>query len=789
MLKNYLLVAWRNLVRNKAFSAINILGLALGLTCSLLILLWVKDERGMDHFSSYSGRLYNVYERQYYDNKVEASNSTPGVLADEMRRVLPAVQLATGMAWESLNTFQVGDKVMKENGNYAGADFFKMFDYPLLQGDAAHALTTPVSIAISRKMAADFFGSPEAAMGKSLQYQNRKSVTVTAVFADQAENMSEKFDYVLNWQTMQEENEWAKDWGNNGPRAYVVLRAGTDPAVFEKSITHFLDAYRKSTGKGFRIELDIQRFDDTYLHSNFTHGQLEGGRIEYVNLFSWVAVFVLLIACINFMNLTTARSIKRAREIGVRKVVGAFRWSLIVQFIGEALLLTFIAVGAAVMLIILLFPAFNQLMHKQMVLPLMDPHSWAALLALALGTGLLAGSYPALYLSSFRAAKVLKSLPKFSTGTLMFRKGLVVFQFVLSLLLIIGTIVVSKQVAYLRTKDLGFDRQNLIYIPAEGNLIKQYELLKQEALQMPGISAVTRLSQPPTLMQNGTRMVDWDGKVPDSKPRFVQAAVGYDYLKTMNIRLLEGRDFSPAFPTDSTGYVINEQALAKIGYKNPIGRRLNFWGHNGKIIGVVRDFHFNSLKAPIDPLILWLGDTLSYGNILVKTRPGATGEALTSLEKICKQINPAFPFTYYFADEEYLKLYTGEAMVEKLADCFAFLAIFISCLGLLGLAIFTAGQRTREIGIRKVLGASVASLFSLLSAEFLVLVLIALLIASPVAWILMHKWLQNYTYQTTLSWWILAAAGLSAILIALLTVGFQAIKVARANPVKSLRTD
>lgn len=790
MIKNYLLVAFRNIRKNKTFSFINITGLALGMACSMLILLWVNDERSMDKFNKDTDRLYSVYERQYYDNKIDAFHATPGVLADEMKRVLPDVQYASSFAWQEENTFQVGDKIIKEKGNHAGADYFKMFSYPLLTGNAATALNTPATIAISRKMANDFFGSPQNAMGKMIRYDNRKDFTVSAVFEDIGENMSAKFDFLINWHAFLEDNDWAKQWGNNGPQTLIMLKNGTNAAAFENHIKLFLDKYNKEQGKGFRIELGMQRYDDIYLHSNFgPDGKLDGGRIEYVKLFSLVAIFILVIACINFMNLTTARSVKRGKEIGVRKVVGAFRSVLIRQFIGEAILLSFLAAVVAMLLVAILLQPFNSLTQKHISFPGLNIYFWLSIIALTFITGIVSGSYPALFLSAFNPIVVLKGLPKFSSSATWFRKGLVVFQFVLSIVLIIGTIVVSKQINYIQTKNLGYDRENLIYIPLEGELTKQYDNIKQQALAMPGIKSVSRISQTPTAIQNGTYGVDWDGKDKNSKPMFTNAAIGYDFIKTMNIQMAQGREFSKEYATDSSAYILNETALKKVGYKDPIGRNLVFWGKKGTIVGVVKDFHFNSLKVPVNALILRLGEKDDYGAILVKTEPGKTKEAIASLEKICKPLNPKFPFTYQFSDEEYAKLYTSEEMVGKLANSFAFLAIFISCLGLLGLAMFTAEQRTKEMSIRKVLGANAATVFTLLSREFIILVLMALVIASPLAWLAMSKWLEDYSYHTTISWWMFVVAGVVAIIITLFTVSFQAVKAAMANPIKALKNE
>ncbi len=793
MIKNYLKIAWRNLWKNKLFSVINILGLALGMACSILILLWVQDELSVDSFHANGSRLYQVYERQYYDNRVDGVYYTPGLLASEMKKVVPEIAYATNFASNNndYNTFRVGHKILKIEGSAADSDFFKMFSYPLLEGTPKTALNTPVSIAISRKMAEDFFGSPQAAIGRTILYGNKKDFTITAVFENLPENISEKFEYLVNWDNFLKENPWAKDWGNNSPSTYVMLRPDANPALVEKKITHFLDTYNKGQkANNFFEQLGLQKFGEVYLHSNFKNGKIDGGRIEYVRLFSIVAVFILLIACINFMNLTTARSVKRAREIGIRKVVGAVRSVLIRQFIGEAVFITFIAAAISLIAVALLLPVFNSVTEKQISLPFNQPAFWLGLFGLTFMTGMLSGSYPALFLSSFNPVKVLKGVAKISAGAAWFRKSLVVFQFVLSVVLIAGTIVVSRQVNYIQTKNLGYDRENLVYVPLEGDLGPKYEVFKDEALKMPGIQSVTRMSDSnPTNMNSSTGGVNWDGKAPNLNVQFTPTTVGYDFVRTLKLKMLEGRDFSRDFATDSLGYIINEAALKRIGYTNPVGKPLTLWGKKGKIIGVLKDFHFSSLRDPIRPLIIRLNEKETYGSILVRTRPGQTKQALISIENLYKELNPNFTFSYTFSDQEYQKLYRNEQVVGKLSNAFAFLAIFISCLGLLGLAMFTAEQRVKEIGIRKVLGASAGSLFALLSKDFLILVLIALFIATPFAWFATDKWLQNYAYRTTIDWWVFALSGVLSIMIALVTVSFQAIKAALMNPVKSLKTE
>jgi putative ABC transport system permease protein len=789
MLKNYLLTAWRNFWKNRTFSFINTAGLALGMTCSLLIMLWIQDERKVDKFHANDDNLYSVFERQYYDGKIEAFHGTPGVLAEEMKKVLPEVKYGANMSWSDKVAFAAGDRIIKQEGIAVGKDFFNIFSFPLIKGKPETALNSPVSIAISRKMANSLFGSPDKAFGNTLRYQDDKELKVTAVYEDIGFASSIKADYFLNWDLFLQGNSWAKEWGNNGPRAFLVLKDGTDPVKFDKKITRFLDNYNKEQGPNFRIELGIQRFSDIYLHGKFKNGKIVGGRIEYVRLFSIVAIFILLIACINFMNLTTARSIKRSKEIGIRKVVGAVRPALIKQFIGEAVLLTLFSLVIALLIAYLLLPVFNGVTNKQIEFPVTSVQFWLTILTLSLLTGVLAGSYPALFLSAFQPVRVLKGQMKFGSGAAWFRKGLVVFQFTLSTVLIIGMIVISKQIKYIQTTNLGYDRENLIYIPIEGEYKVNYERFKNEAMALPEIMNVSRISQAPTSIENGTGGVEWEGKDPNVTPMFTQASAGYNFVKTMHLKLLAGREFSRDFLTDSVAYLINESAAAKMNMKDPVGQPLTFWGKKGRIVGLLKDFHINSLHMPINPLILHFSETEPWGVMLVRIKPQKTHEALAGLEKISRRLNPQFPFTYDFSDELYKKMYQTEQTVNGLSGYFAFLAIFISCLGLLGLTIFTAEQRIREMGIRKVLGASITSIFTLLSKEFLILVSIALLIAFPLAWWIMNDWLQDFTYHININAWVFVLAALISLAIAFSTISFHAIKAALMNPVKSLRTE
>jgi len=790
MLKNYFTVGWRSLRNNKAFSLINIFGLALGMACSLLIFLWINDERGMDHFHANGPRLYKLYEQEHMDGKMMSGYWTPGILGRELKRRFPEVQYGTTIRDKEQETFEVGDKIIKQDGIASDSDFFKMFSYPLLQGTPASALDNPSAIAISDKMARRFFGSAASAMGKTIRHQNSRNFTVTAVFADPPANSSLKFDFVMNWIAELEDNPFLTTWDNSSPTTVIMLRPGANPALVASKLEKVLYNYQSNFSRTFWLDLRMQPYPESYLNGHFSDGELSGGRIEYVRLFSIVAVFILFIACINFMNLTTARSARRAKEIGIRKVAGAIRGSLVGQFLSEAVLLTTLAAVLAVMLVHSVLPVFNTLTQKQIVIPYSDTHFWLGLAALTLITGLLAGSYPALFLSSLKPIRVLKGTLKFSGSSVLFRQGLVVFQFVLSIILIIGTIVVARQINYVQNADLGFDRDHLAYIPLEGDLGRQYEVFKQQASQMPGISMVTCLSDAPTDIGGDiTAGVRWTAKDPNTRPIFAVTSAGYDFVKTMNMQIVAGRDFSRDFATDSSGYLINEEALQLMKYNNPIGQSVQLWGQNGHIVGVLKNFHEKSMHERILPLIVRLNEAHDGGVILVQIKGQRTKDVLAGLKKLCTGLNPKFPFTCLFADEEYRRLYNNEEIVSHLSDCFSALAIFISCMGLLGLAMFTAEQRTREIGIRKVLGAGVFSILTLLSGEFLFLVIIALLIASPLAWWAMHVWLEDYAYKITIEWWFFGLAGIMAIIIAMLTVSVQAVKAALANPVRSLRAE
>lgn len=785
MIKNYFKSAWRNLLSNKTFSLINILGLALGMTCSIMIMLWLKSELKMDKFHANDDRLYRVMENQFYDGSISTFPSTPGLLADNIVKDIPEIELASQVLWEEEPLFTVDQTYDKEKGRYVQKDFLKMFSFKLAKGDPATALEKPDAVVISQKIADKYFKGVDP-IGKMIRIDNRENVMVTGVLEELPKTSSLKFDFLLNYQKWYDRNEWSHEWGNNGPRCYVMLARNVDIDKVNAKIK----GYIKTKNKDSNVELFLQNYGESYLYSNWNNGKQAGGRIENVRIFTIVAIVILLIACINFMNLATARSLKRAKEIGVRKVVGAGKQQLIGQFIGESIFVAFLAMCVSLLLVFLILPTFNNLTEKQLAIDFTDRSFIFLIVGITLITGVVSGSYPALFMSSLRPITVLKGILKFKSGATNFRKALVVVQFVLSIVLILGMIVIYRQIDYIHNKNLGFQKSDLLYMPLEGELEKNFYAFKDELLKQPGIRNVTSAQHDPLEVGSSTMGVRWPGKDTTKLTLFSINPITYDYIQTMDIKLVDGRDFSREFGTDTVNYLLNEAAARIIGYKEPLGKDLTVWGDPGKIIGVMKDFHHNSLKVPIEPLILRLfrGDR-TWGSVIVRTEAGNTKQAIASMESTFKKFNPGFPFRYYFTDDEIAKNYKSEYTVSKLSRYFAFLAIFISCLGLFGLITFTAEQRTKEIGIRKVLGASVGGIVRMLSKDFLKLVLIAAIIAFPLAWLAMNKWLADFAYRVEIGWVVFVVAGLVAILIALVTISVQAIKAALANPVKSLRTE
>ncbi|UFH54207.1 ABC transporter permease [Spirosoma sp. KNUC1025] len=786
MLRNYFKIAVRSLLKNKLYSSINVFGLALGMACSLLIGLWVLDELSYDRFLPNAEAIHYVRVNFPTQTGDTVTNTvTPGPLQEAIAKDVPEVAAVVKMNYGSEFLIKVGEKTAKEKGHYVTDDFFGVFDLPAVYGNPKAALRQTNQIVITKKIADKFFPNG-LALGKTLQLDNDKFYVVGAILEDLPHNSSLQFDWLVNWKV--QEQDWMKTWGNNSFYTYVRLKPHTTAAQADMAMA---DIYPRFAGKNFETARPtLQPITNLHLYGEYKNGKPVGGRIEYVRVFAIVALFILLIACINFMNLATARSSTRAKEVGVRKVVGALRSSLVGQFLSESVLTSLLAAILAVGLVWYVLPTFNTVFGKELTLNLGEPTLWLIILALVLITGFLSGSYPALFLSSLQPIKILKGRLQFGTGPALFRRALVIFQFSLSIFLIVGMLAVGKQMNYLRTKNLGLDRENVVYIPLEGEIAqpKNVEAFRQEVMRKPSVASATTSMLLPVNIQASSGDLTWPGKDPKLETNVSCMFVGSDFIKTLNIKLLDGRDFRAGSLADSTNYLMNEAAAKLMGVKNPVGKEVKFWPGKGQVIGLMKDFHISSLHEPIKPLILCF-DTKNTSYLLVKTRSGQTQQTIADLEQLSKEFNPNYPFNYHFLDEEYEGMYRAEQQVNTLVNYFGVLAILISCLGLFALAAFTAEQRTKEIGVRKVLGASISNIVGLLSADFLKLVFVALLLASPLAWWALSKWLDTFAYQTQLSWWIFGTAGTLAVIIAFLTVSYQSIKAAMANPVTSLKSE
>lgn len=802
-LNHYLTMALRVTWRNRTFTAINVSGLALGMACFLLIFLWTRSEEAVDSFHSHQQDLYTLYQTTYGP---ETENSTYSVqeyggmrdlsyyteLGDELRQNYPEVRYLSEFStsyelpWGRAMTFQVGDKKHKIEGGTASEDFFKMFSYPLVAGTAENALKGLNVIAISETMATTFFGSAAEAMGQLIRYENVLDLEVKAVFKDLDSRSSLQFEYLISWENTEKDQVLLSEGDYS---VFVQLQPGSNHKDFAAKIKNLQnEKYDYNPGHG--AEFGVQPFNDRYLISQFENRKPVSGKIEYIRIFKAVALFVLLIACVNFMNLTTAKALKRAKEVGVRKVVGSTRRYLVGQFMGESILLSLLALGLSLLLVALILPVFNNFAGKEMRIPLGEPSYWLFIAGLALVSGLLSGLYPALYLSSLKPIGVLKGKTRFSRSASQFRKVLAVFQFSLSSLLLIGTLVVSRQTDYVQNKQLGYDRENVVYLRIEGTLNPKYHVFKERLLTQPGIAMVDRSSEAPHNM--GFEMSTpfrWEGQEKDRYIGFRPTSVGFDFLTMMGLEVVEGRGFSKDIATDTTAFMVNETALRQMRMTDPLGKWISAWDKRGPIIGIVKDYHISSLHERIKPLIIDVKEDLSFGIIMIKTEPGMLRQGLESLEAVCAEINPDFPLDYQIMDQEYASLYQSEVVISKLSNVFAALAVIISCLGLLGLAMFTTEHRVKEIGIRKVLGASATGIVSMLSKEFIGLVILGFLISAPIAWYLMKDWLNDFAYSIDLNLWVFVLTGGVAMLVAWLTVSFQTYKAAANNPVASLRAE
>jgi putative ABC transport system permease protein len=791
MLRNYIKIAWRNLIKDKQFTLLNVLGLSAGIACTLLIYLWVHDELSYDKTFAKDSQIFQVMEMRGAGENIGLTDESSGLVSETIKIGNPEIEYAAPVApadWFQKFTLTSGDKNIKAVGQYVGKEYFNIFSFKMLDGDKSKVLEAKNNIVISDELAKRLFNTREGAIGKVIRFQHEKDFFVSGVFEKVPVHSSQQFDFVLSFDYLADVQGWVKTWNNGGPHNFVLLKKGADLAAFNSRIS---DVVKKNSGDTTR-NLVAMQFSKNYLANTFNHGSRVGGREEYVKLFSLIAVFILLIACINFMNLSTAKAAGRMKEVGIKKVIGAERSQLVLQFLSESLLLSIITMVFAVGLTWVLLPQFNQLTGKDIKL-VFDVQLIAVLVGIAVATGVVSGSYPALYLSKFKPLAILKGKLNTSLAELVARKGLVVFQFTLSVMLIIAVLVVYKQVKFIQSTPLGYNKDNMIRFDSEGRLSGNEEAFNAEVRKIPGVVNASFTQHNIVGRNFGTAVVSWDGKTPNHDVYFEGFYGGFNFIETMNMQVTAGRAFNQNYgvASESKKVMVNETAVKAMHLKgNPIGQNIDIFGNKYQLIGIVKDYHFESLHEAVKPSFINLGFGANpYFKIIVRIKPGNQKETIAKVQKVYESFNPGFPFAYSFLDEAYQKQYETETRVSVLANYFSALAIIISCLGLFGLVAFTAQKRRKEIGIRKVVGASVNSITMMLTTDFLKLVVIAVIIAFPMAWYIIHQWLQGFVYRIDIGPLVFVVAAASIIIITILTVSFQAIKAALANPVKSLRSE
>ena len=788
MIKNYIKTTFRSLLKNRSYSFLNIAGLAIGITCASLIFLWVQDEVTFNHNFAKRNVLYKIYENQTYNGKTSTFLGTPGPMAKAVIAEIPGIKNAarlTGDGDQAL--FAVPEKAITEKGNWADPEIFSMLQLQFEKGKASNAFEQLKSVVISEKMAKKFFGDTDP-MGKELKLNNTEDYTVTGVFKDLPQNSTYQFQWLIPMANIDHKQPWMTIWGANWCRTLVELEPNANLAVINQKLNKYIASKTKSTNT---TQCFLFAMNDWNLHNNFTDGKMDAGRIQYVKTFSFIAWIILLIACINFMNLSTARSEQRAKEVGVRKVMGASKGTLIGQFIGEAVIMSFISVLVAVGLIYLAMPSFNNLVQKELSIDIFEPAHLLYLITISLITGLLAGSYPAFYLSSFNPISVLKNIKiKTSAGSGFIRQSLVVIQFSASIILIIGTVIIYQQIQHIKNRGLGYSKDNLVYLNLQGNQADHFTPVYNDLMRS-GVIENAALSDNKVLeIGSNNDNYSWDGKDASKNPLISWQNVSPQFISTMGLKLAAGHDFNSDPKIDSANVIINEAFAKQMGKEGRAGGILREGDTRPlQVIGILKDYLYNDIYGTAAPLVLY-NHPSGTGILTIRFKPGVNiQDALTKAGAIVKADYPGYPFEYQFIDSDFGQLFKTEMLTGTLAGIFASLAIFISCLGLFGLAAYTAERRIKEIGIRKALGASVTGLAGLLSKDFLKLVIISCLLAFPVAFWGVNKWLLSYQYRVTINWWVFALAGITALVIALATVSFQAIKAALMNPVKSLRSE
>jgi putative ABC transport system permease protein len=788
MFKNYMLITVRNLFKNGFYSFINIAGLAIGITCSILILLWVADETSFDKFHPKADRLYQVWVNATFNGKINSWTSVPLPTYEAMKTADSNIERAVVTDWGGDHLVAVGETRFMKKGYWASEEFLQMFEFPLLSGDATQVMADPRSIVISESMAKALFAD-EDPINKIIKVDNEHELKVTGILKDIPTNSSFEFDFLMPWKFREQTNDWVRrnttNWGNYSFQIFVELNDPSKHAAVEEQIKGILQKNGETENKPEYFLYPLLRWR---LHGSFENGVETGGMNDYVQMFSAIAIFIIIIACINFMNLATARSERRAREVGVRKSVGSKRYELIMQFIGESMFISLIAFSIAILLAQLLLPFYNDLVQKKLFIDYTSSQFWIFTLGMIFITGFISGSYPAFYLSSFQPAKVLKGKPTIGKGASTPRKVLVTLQFGFSILLIIGTIVIYQQIQLVKGRELGYNQENLMAVSYTNEVRSNYRPLKLELLASGVVESVTKSNSSITNI-NSNNFLGWPGKPDDLRVIFTTIATEYDYAKTMGIKILEGRDFSEDFKTDTSAILINKAALALMNLEDPIGTELDLWGDKRKLIGVLDDVLMGSPYQPVKPMFVILDpDWIDAVSIRLKKTEDLPA-AISTVKAVFEKYAPAYPFEYTFADVEFQKKFTTLNLVSTLSKLFAALTIIITGLGLFGLASFTAEQRTKEIGIRKVLGASVSSLVGMMSKDFSLLVIISFVFTSPLAWWGLTWYLERYPIRVGIAWWIFPLTGLIALAFALAIVSTQALRAARSNPVNSLRSE
>ncbi len=787
MIKQKINVFFRNIKKSKLTFLINFIGLTSGLTCALLISLWVMDELNVDKFHANDKELYQVMRKHSFGDATNVYDDNSSLLADVLKEEMPEVLNVVRVgAPIGKNTLSDNDKAVKSAGLYADKGFFNVFSFKLLQGNKKSVLADNNNIVISEELAQKLFGSDGNIIGKSLKFNEKQSFQVAGVFENVPSESSLQFEFILPFElTFEHYPIFGRGWDNNYPETFVLLKKGTAISLFNGKIK---DVIRDKSGDEFNT-LFARKFSEGYLNGSYNNGQPDGGRIEYVKLFSIIGIFILLIACINFTNLSTAHASKRLKEVGIRKTLGAKRESLVVQFLGESLMIVFISFMISLLFTIILLPSFNEIAGKQIPL-FFNTELILFSLGLVLFTGLMAGVYPALYLSKYEAIKVLNGKLNTTFGEIWIRKGLVVFQFALSVVLIVCVLVVYQQVGFIQNGNMGYDKENIISFDIEGKAKDNLETFLAEAQNVPGVKSASGNFKFGSFFgkTGSTSALLWSGKSPDNDTELNFRFVDVNTIDLLGIKMAEGRSFSKDFGSDSTKIVLNEAAIKLMGYKDPIGKKVNLWDKDLEIIGVVKDFHLESLQENIQPMFFTIRSEF-FNTIMLKLEKSDLNQTLNNINDFYANFNPGFPLEYRFLDEDFQAMYTAENRVSALSRYFAGLAILISCLGLFGLATFTAERRRKEISIRKVLGQSATQVIIMLSSEFAKLVLVSILIALPMAYMLTRNWLSGFAYRIDLKLWYFLSAGLIALMVAMLTVGSQAIRAANTKPVDGLHAE